>query len=198
MRLSSITELSAATLALLAIPVTARPYNVPLDSCLKQVAANAPCVDALGLQSLLAVSKEDLHIFAVGLAHSGCTANEAEETTLAVQTCLDMRDAALSNTVDSDSGSGSEDLRRRKTDEPHQAVRTRGSLLARASTDFNVTVASCIVGVVLGLAAFSSAVTICFCCLRESSRKKKAMALADAKEAEKAAAKAAAKARGRK
>lgn len=155
-----------------------------------QVAADAPCVDALGLQYCLALSEEDLNLFAVSLVQSGCTPTEAEETTLAVEECLTQRDAAVSNNADS----GPDDLRRRNIDEPREPIQIRGIKLARSTDTFNVTVSSVIVGTVLGLAASTSMVVICFCCLRERSRKKKAIAAADVKEA----AKLAAKGKGRK
>ncbi|ROW04778.1 hypothetical protein VMCG_04775 [Cytospora schulzeri] len=179
MRLSSITELSATALAILANPVMATPYH--LNTCLSQVAADVSCVDAMVLSYCLAITMEDTTLLALSLLEVGCTLDEARETTLAVEQCLTESDEGLN-----DSESGPDDLRRRNLDQPRQPIQIRGTKWARYSSSspgFNVAVSSAIVGLVLGLSAFVSMVVICFCCLRESSRKKKARAAAEAKEA---------------
>lgn len=156
-----------------------------MSPCLMQVAADTPCVSALGFQYCLALSEEDLFLFAVSLVQSGCTPTVAKETTLAVEECLAQEDAAVSNQADS----GPDDLRRRNIDEPREPMQIRGTKIARTTDTFNVTVASAIVGTVLGLFGSVSMVTICFCCLRERTLKKRKIAAADAKAAAKAAAK---------
>lgn len=174
MRPSSITELSAATLALLANPIMAEPYH--MTSCLSQVAADVSCVDAMVLSYCLATTMEDTSLLALSLLEVGCTLDEARETTLAVEQCL-----TESHEGSNDAGSGSDDLRRRNIDEPRQPpIQIRSTKWARSDT-VNVTISASIVGSVLGLAAAGSTVGVCFCCIRDNSRKKKARAAADAK-----------------
>lgn len=136
------------------------------------------------LSYCLAVTMEDTSLLASSLLGFGCSLDEARETTLAVDQCLSEEDDGPN-----DAGSSPDDLRRRNVDQPRQPrqplIQIRGTKWARAET-FNVTISATIVGLVLGLSAVGSAVVICFCCIRDSSRKKKARAAADAKEALKA------------
>lgn len=182
MRPSSITQLSAATLAMLAAPVTARTYH--MTPCLSQIAADVSCIDAMALSYCLEVTMEDTSLLASSLLEVGCTLDEARETTLAVEQCLSEEDNGPN-----DAGSRPDDLRRRDVDEPRRTrqplIQIRGTKWARAES-FNVTISATIVGLALGLSALGSTIAICFCCIRDSSRRKKARAAADAKEALKA------------
>lgn len=137
------------------------------------------------LSYCLAVTMEDTSLLASSFLEVGCTLDEAKETTLAVEQCLSEED----NGPNDIAGSEPDDLRRRDVDEPRQLrqplIQIRGTKWARAES-FNVTISATIVGLTLGLSALGSTIAICFCCIRDSSRRKKARAAADAKEALKA------------
>ncbi|KUI57417.1 hypothetical protein VP1G_04736 [Cytospora mali] len=177
MRLSSITELSAAAMALLsASPVMARPLHV--TGCVKQAVVDLSCVEPFAAFYCLEVAEADPDLFGMCVSRAGCPTEEAGKAALAVQQCQTGAEHA---------GPGSnDDLRRReplgRRDEPLQSLAT---LLARSTSSetFNVTISSAIVGIVLGMGVVGSTITICFCCLRESSRKKKAKKAAEEKEA---------------
>lgn len=206
MRLSSITELSAAALAILATPAAARPFTKTLSPCLLKVAADVPCVDPLAFHYLLAVGNENLGTLRADLEQYGCAPVDALTITLAAKQCLVEMNQALPNDSASASDPGPEDLRRRDViadepqpqPQPRQPVRARGARLMVRATDFNVTVSSAIVGTVLGVAGGVAFIGVCFSCLRERSQKKKARLAAEVKAAAKEAARAEAKARGRK
>ncbi|KUI70520.1 hypothetical protein VM1G_06569 [Cytospora mali] len=177
MRLSSITELSAAAIALLsASPVMARPLHV--TGCVKQAVVALSCVEPFAAFYCLEVAEADPDLFGMCVARAGCPVEEAGKATLAVQQCQAGAEHA---------GSGpNDDLRR---GEPlgrrDESLQSRATTWARStsSDSFDVTLASAIVGIVLGLGVVASTITICFCCLRESSMKKQAKKAAEEKEA---------------